>query len=325
MCSLRPQAGPSLLVQEVCDFLRNLGFQQCQADKCVYFADFEEKKVILAFYVDDGLILAEDDKTLSKVINELKHVFEVTVGDPGYYLGMEISKDPSDGSIFIHGTSYIDRLLKRFNLQDACTISTPADPHVVLVRPAKETDANSENNVPYREAIGSLIFAAVTTRPDIMFAVSVLSRFLTNFNNSHWNAAKRVFKYLKATRTHGIKYVRNDKNETLIGYSDADYANDPDTRRSMNGYVFLMSAGPVTWCCQCQKSVALSTTEAEYVAASNASREVLWLRQLISEIDEISDSGTVLCVDNQSAIKLIKNPVFHRRSKHIDVVYHFIR
>ena len=173
----------------------------------------------------------------------------VTVDDPGYYLGMEISKDRIDGSIFIHGTSYIDRLLKRSNLEDACTNSTPADPHVVLVQPARETDTNSENNVPYREAIGSLIFAAVFPRPDIMFAVSVLSRFLTKFNNSHWNAAKRVFKYLKATRTLGIKYVKDNQNEALIGYSDADYANDPDTRRSMNGYVFLMSGGPVTWTC----------------------------------------------------------------------------
>ena len=114
--------------------------------------NFEEKKVIIAFYVDDGLIFAKDNETLLKVINGLKHVFEVTVDDPGYYLGMEISKDPIDGSIFIHGTSYIDRLLKRFNLEDACTNSTPADPHVVLVQPTRETDTNSEKNVPYREA-----------------------------------------------------------------------------------------------------------------------------------------------------------------------------
>jgi len=119
------------------------------------------------------------------VLNELKRVFEITVNEPEYYLGMEIKQDKKDGSIFIHGTSYIDRLLKKFNMEDAKTISIPADPHVILTRNSETEEINLEEKVPYREAIGALMFAALTTRPDIMFAVNLLSRFQTNFNSNH--------------------------------------------------------------------------------------------------------------------------------------------
>lgn len=133
-----------------------------------------------------------------------------------------------------------------------------------------------------------------------------------------------MLRYLKETRDFGILYSKDYENTTLIGYSDADYANDRETRRSTTGYVFLICGGPVTWACQRQKSVSLSTTEAEYVAASNATREAVWLRQLLLEVGK-EVNATTLCVDNQSAIKLIKNPVFHKKSKHIDVSYHFVR
>lgn len=129
---------------------------------------------------------------------------------------------------------------------------------------------------------------------------------------------------MKETRDFGILYSKDYKDEKLVGYSDADYVNDRETRCSTTGYVFLMCGGPITWACQRQKSASLSTTEAEYVAASNATREAVWLKQLLTEIGEEQTNGTTLYIDNQSTIK-IQIPVFHKRSKHIDVAYHFVR
>lgn len=299
-------------------FLQDLGFQQCQADRCVYVGRFENQMVLIAVYVDDGIVLAEDDKIIMRIINEIEQAFQVTVGKLEYFLGMEIKRDEENGSIFIHGTSYIDRLIKKFNMEDAKPKSIPADPNVILTyNVEKEEKDFQEENIPYREAIGSLMFAALTTRPDIMYVTNLLSRFQTNYNRNHWKALKCIIRYLKETRDFGILYNKQHDSRQLIGYSDADYANDRDTRRSTTGYVFMMCGGPITWTCQRQKSVSLSTTEAEYIAGSNASRETVWLRQLLLEIGHEQTDATTLYIDNQSTIKLIQNPVFHKRSKHI--------
>ena len=125
--------------------------------------------------------------------------------------------------------------------------------------------------------------------------------------------------------TLGIKYQRSGDNIILKGYSDADYAGDTETRRSTTGYIFMISGGAVSWTSQRQSTTSLSTTEAEYVAASTACRELVWLRQLLCDVDCRCDQPSVLLVDNQSAIRLIKNPEFHKRTKRIDFQYHFIR
>ena len=169
-----------------------------------------------------------------------------------------------------------------------------------------------------------LMFAAIVSRPDIMHAVGVVSRFLENHTNMHWNAVKRIIKYLNGTINYSIKY-ESSCSYNLVGYADADYAGDSQTRRSTTGYIFKLCNGPVTWASKLQRSVALSTTEAEYVAASNATKECIWLQQLLSDIKEDISKPTTVFIDNQSAIRLIKNPEFHSRTKHIDVSFHFVR
>lgn len=305
------------------DSLKRLGFQQCQADRCAYVGIFQGQTVVIGIYVDNGLIFAQNKETAMKIIDQLKQVFEITVSESGYFLGMGIMQDEKDGSIFIHGTSYIDRLIKKFNMEDAKIKSVPADPHVKLT--SNHENKEDLKNIPYRELVGSLMFVALTTRPDIMFAVNFLSRFQTNYNRNHWNQLKQIIRYLKGTKDLGILYSKNCSNAELIGFSDSDHANDPETARSTTGYVFLMSGGPITWACRRQESVSLSTTEAEYVAASLAAREAVWLRHLLLEIGEEQVHATTLCIDNRSAIKLVQNPIFHKRTKHIKVAYHFIR
>ncbi|XP_033230350.1 secreted RxLR effector protein 161-like [Belonocnema kinseyi] len=169
------------------------------------------------------------------------------------------------------------------------------------------------------------MFLAIVSCPDIAYAVNVVSRYLSEYTESHWQAVKRILRYLIGTADFGIMYKSCGSKLELRGYSDADYAGDVVMRRSTTGYVFMLAGGPITWSSQRQKLVTLSTTETEYFAAATATKEAVWLRKLLDDIGFQAAGASALFVDNQSAIKLIKNPEFHKRTKHIDVRYHFIR
>ena len=168
------------------------------------------------------------------------------------------------------------------------------------------------------------MYLAVSTRPDIAFAVNSLARFNSNPQKDHWTALKRVLRYLKGTINIGILYKQDDSDK-CIGYSDADWAGDTSDRKSTSGYIFMFSGGPISWNSKKQKCVALSTAEAEYVALSGAAQECFWLRQLEKELGCSSEGPTLLFEDNQSAIAMAKNPQFHGRAKHIDIRHHFVR
>ncbi|KAF8777457.1 Retrovirus-related Pol polyprotein like [Argiope bruennichi] len=177
--------------------------------------------------------------------------------------------------------------------------------------------------VPYRQAVGSLMYLATATRPDLAYAISIVSENLENHRTSDWCAVKRIFKYLRGTVDFGLLYQAKCHPNKLEVYSDADYAGDLKTRRSRTGMVSKFSCGALSWMSQKQKSVVLSTTEAEYVAANESAKELIWLKHLLSDITNLETPS--LLVDNASAVKLAKNPEYHKRSKHIDVRYHFVR
>ncbi|UYV83387.1 K02A2.6-like [Cordylochernes scorpioides] len=181
------------------------------------------------------------------------------------------------------------------------------------------------NKIPYRQTIGSLMYLMTGTRPDIAYAVSRVSQFMNNPGPSHWTAVKKIFGYLKATKNIGICFGGGSCTTSLIGFSDADFAGDLDTRKSTTGYVFLLNNGPISWCSQKQNCVSLSTTESEYIAASKATKETIWLRQLLRELYQEQAKPTTIFCDNQSCIRLVHNPEYHKRTKHIDISYHFIR
>ena len=172
--------------------------------------------------------------------------------------------------------------------------------------------------------MASLIYLCPTTRPDLSYAVNVLSRYMDKFDRRYWNAAKRMLQYLKRTVNFEIAF-KSSGSFVLNGYCDSDSVGDRQTRKSTSGYVFQICNGPVSRCAQRQSIVTLSSTEAEYVATSTAAREAVWLRQLLKDIGHPCASATMLNIDNQSAMQIIKNPTFHRRTKHIDVQHHFIR
>lgn len=270
-------------------------------------------KCYLCLYVDDGLLFCKDESALKHVADELKTEFEIKISNNiRTFVGMQI--EILSNGIFIHQTKYVDKLLSKFNMTDTSPNSVPVDPHVKL----QKGESEPEKDIPYREAVGCLMHLAVVSRPEIMFAVSLVSRFLTCYNNTHWNAVKKIFKYLKDTKNYGLYYTATSSSQPLdvIGYSDADYANDLDTRRSFTGYVFIKNSAAVTWSSQRQQTVALSTTEAEFMAACAATKEAMWIKQFLCSVGNYSQDTLCLHLDNQSAISVIKNINFHKRCKH---------
>ena len=176
--------------------------------------------------------------------------------------------------------------------------------------------------VPYRQAIGSLMWTAVATRPDIAFAVSLLSQFLENPSQIHWNAVKRVFQYLKGTKDSKLTLGNNHKG--LIGYTDADWASQ-DHRHLISGYIYQINGGSISWSCQKQTIVALSSTEAEFIALTHATKEALWLQHFIMEIFQPLEFLIKIHSDNQSAIAIAYGNQQHARTKHFNIRLYFIR
>jgi hypothetical protein len=198
--------------------------------------------------------------------------------------------------------------------------------HLTKFMESTEDDALERELLFYRSAVGSLLYLAVGTRPDISAAVGVVSRFMENPSGQHWKAVKKIFRYLKGTADHALCLGGDTSGAVVLsGYCDADWAGDHDDRHSTTGYAFSLGSGSISWSSKRQKTVALSTTEAEYMAVSAASREAVWLRQLLGELGCFQERPTVLFNDNQGCIKLSKNPVFHTNSKHIDVQHHYVR
>ena len=188
--------------------------------------------------------------------------------------------------------------------------------------PQSDSERAEMAKIPYASACGSLMYAMVATRPDIAFAVGVISRYMANPGKKHWDAVKGVMRYLKGTKEMCICFGKHDA--IVHGYTDSDYAGHPDNRKSTTGYVFTFTGGAISWISRVQGCIALSTTEAEYVAAAEACKEALWLARLVADLGFPGDVPFLHC-DSQSAIQLARNPVFHAKTKHIDVKYHFIR
>ncbi|UYV67744.1 hypothetical protein LAZ67_5001856 [Cordylochernes scorpioides] len=306
------------------NFLYSHNFKTSDADPCIFIGTHNDSNVILALYVDDGIILSKDKEAIAIIMDELEHAFEITSGSVNFFVGLQIEQTEDRASIFIHQSSYIDKILSKFNMADCIPASVPMDPSVILTKQDCPTPEQKEKmpKFPFREAVGSLMFASCVSRPDITYAVSQVSKFLEYPGPAHCTTVKNIFRYLKGTPHMGILFTGQDQ---LVGYSDSDFARDVDSRKSTTGYAFMMNGGTVSWASQRQPIIALSTTESEYIAACSAAKELIWIRRLLQGIGCDITKETELYIDNQAAIKLVENPVFHKRTKHIDVRYHFIR
>jgi hypothetical protein len=297
--------------------LDTMGFKPSAADPAL-FTKSETTAVHLLTYVDDILVVTADTEALAETKTQLLHTFEGRdLGPATFYLGMDIHRDRPARTISLGQSRLTADLLEKYGMAECKPLSVPLSPAAKLTKDGEPLDTTAYG---YAQLIGSLMYLSVCTRPDIAQAVGALARYMASPTAAHWQAAKGVLRYIAGTPGFGITFSGLD----LAAYCDADYAGDLDSRRSTTGYVFTLGGGAISWSSRLQPTVAASTTEAEYMAAAYAIKEGLWLRTLLSEIGVDTDSITIFA-DNQSAIKLLKNPVFSMRSKHIDVIYHFAR
>ena len=304
-------------------FLSTYDFKQLKTDQCVFVGNFLNYEVYLAIYVDDGLLMSKSQSAINELINILQQMFNITVQINKsiiQFVGLQIEQDINEGTVAIHQKVYTKKVLEKFKMTDVKPLKIPAEPGNPL---SSGNNININNVIPYREAVGSLIFLASTSRPDITFAVNQVSRFFNSWTDEHWQAVKRIFRYLVHTINYKIIYSKTEKIK-VEGYTDADYAGCLDTRKSTSGYVFLLANSPITWKSQKQNVVAQSTTEAEYLALALGVKEALWLKHFLGEL-RIGIPPIKIGVDNQSAIKLTQAQQLHNRTKHIDIKVHFVR
>ena len=304
--------------QELKQFMAQAGFVQSNADPCV-FIRLDEHTTIVAVYVDDLILITDAMEVMLETKGLLsKHFKMKDMNQLHYCLGVNIVH--RQNCVWLHQQQYITQMLRKFGLEDANTVSTPADCNVKLVKDdhvSKPTDP-----VEYQSMVGSLLYIAMGTRPDIAQAVGAVSKFCSNPTEAHKTAVKRIFRYLKKTRNLALKYFKDERPVT--GFSDADWGGDPDDRHSTTGNVFMLAGGAVSWLSKKQAVVALSTSEAEYIALSLAVQEALWFRKLFTDLQMAAKPITIM-EDNQGAIALTQNPIAHSRTKHIDIRFHFIR
>jgi transposase InsO family protein len=308
--------------------MTGFSYQRVAVDHCIYTRTTDKGTSFVAIHVDDMLASASSEQEMDTLKEDLQSVFEIKdLGDVHWLLGVAITRDRQKHTVSLSQAAYVDTIISRFKMEKAYPVSTPLEPGTRLsisMSPTTEKEKAKMAKKPYQMIIGSLMYAAITTRPDIIFAVQQLSQFSSNPGRQHWRAAKRVVRYLKGTRDYSL-VLGGKENIRLTGYTDADWANDPDRRRSISGYLFTLGGGVISWSSRKQQTVATSSCEAEYMAASHCTKEALWLRNLLKQLDMAQTNPTKLYCDNEGAISLTKDASFHSRSKHIDVAHHFVR
>lgn len=278
-----------------------------------------EEMLIVCIYVDD-IIYTGSSKKLTENFKELM-MKEFEMSDLGllhYFLGLEVHQTKQ--GIFISQGKYVYDLLKKFRMSNCNATSTPMNANERLTNEDGSGRADAE---VFRSIVGGLIYLT-HTRPDIVFAVSLISRFMHSPTRHHLGVAKRILRYVRGTMNYGIWYYPVT-NFSLIGFTDSDWAGSLQDRKSTTGYIFNIGCGAICWSSKKQETVALSSAEAEYVAAASTTCQAVWMRRILEDLHQSQSSATELFCDNKASILMAKNPVFHGRTKHIEIKHHFIR
>ena len=305
--------------QKVKKFVTSIRFRQSTADPGVFIND---RGIIIALYVDDILIFGKDTKDIESTKDQLKSFHPMKdLGLAQKVLGIRITQTKS--SIRLDQELYARSILEEFRMTELAPRGTPLDPSTNLDDVSMKLSRDLHDK--FRKIIGRLTYLAGGTRPDIQFSVNRLSQHFADPREVHLKASKHLLRYIKGTITYRITYSAKGSVGTraLIGYSDSAYGN-ATKERSTSAYVFMLANGPVSWCSRKQPITAMSTTEAEYIAAAEAAKQAIWIRHFLTAISKHPKQPTQLGIDNQGALTLSSNPVNHLRSKHIRIRYHAI-
>jgi transposase InsO family protein len=295
------------------------GFIQSKADPCLFYIRQRDKYLYIAIYVDDIITVGNDDELREDIFKKLKENIKIQdLGDAHWVLSMEIIYH-SQG-ISISQSKYIQETLEKFNMSECKPVTTPIE----SIHIEESSEIDNEEKAKYRSIVGSLMYIAVISRPDIQFAVNFAARSNQNPKRANMVHVKRILRYLKGTHNLSITYYR-EEDDKLKGYCDASWGSEPQDRKSTSGYIFTLAGGPITWYSKKQSCIALSSTAAEYIALSKAVEEAIYLRTLLSELQWDQESATDIYQDNNGSRFMATNEANTKTSKHIEIRYHYSR
>ena len=322
---------PRLWGEMLAKVLYGMGFSKTYSDSSLFILDRDNIKIIVPVFVNDIILASKSKDKLDDFVIELgKHFKLRDLGDTTYLLGVEITRNRREKKLFISQQQYILNKLDDFGMSDCKPVGTPMIPSQKLTLdqcPKTEEDKAQMENIPYIKAVGSLMYLATMTRPDIAFTVGVLARFNSNPGPAHWKAVKHLFCYLKGTTDIRLEYSPDASigPQIFVTYSDTNHGGNKDNGKSTTGYMVKSGSGVVTWHSKLQPVVTQSTTKAEFIAAGAAGAEILWVQNLLKELRYTPKAPSKLCVDNQSAISVAKNPKHHGQMKHLNLCFYWLR
>ena len=300
--------------------LLSLGFIKSDFEQSLYLKRSDGEMLIVGVYVDDLIVTGSRSDVIETFKTEMAQEFDMSnLGLLSSYLGIEVKL--GEKFIFLSQTGYAQKILQHAKLGECNAAATPLEARLKFTNGEGRSPVDSTT---YLSLIGSLRYLT-NTRLDLLFSVGILSRYMEHPSIEHYTAVKQILRYIKGTENFGLLYKKGDMSGELVGFSDSDFAGDCHDRKSTSGYIFFFAGMAVSWSSQKQSIVALSSCEAEYIAATSATCQAIWMYRLISELTSNGVSTARLMADNQSAITLSKNTGHHNRSKHIDTRYHFIR
>jgi hypothetical protein len=294
------------------------GFSRSQNEPTLYTkTDQHSKLLIVCLYVDD--IIYIENLELTNFKHAMQSEFEMTnLGIIKYFWGIQV--DQSTKGIFVYQKKYATDIIKRFCLEECNPAETPIPLGTKL---SKKDEGPTVDPTLYKSLVGILLYLTATW-PDIMYAAGLVSRYMESPKDSHWKMAKRILRYVAGTLNFGLWYTKSD-HHYLSGYTDSDFAGSLDDRKSTSGHAFHLGMNLISWASKKQTILSISSAEAECVAATSASCQAVWLRRILKDMSHTEKDPTPIFCDNTSAISLSKNHVFHKKSKHIDTRFHFIR
>jgi len=301
--------------------LLQLGFKASKADTSLFYFSKGVITIFVLVYVDDIIVASSTEQAASALLSDLKGEFALKdLGELHYFLGIEVTK--VKGGIILSQDKYASDLLKKVGMAHCKPVNTPMVTHEKLSLHVG-TLLGENDATKYRSIVGALQYLTLT-RPDISFAVNKVCQFLHAPTTVHWEAVKRILRYIKQCTSLGLK-IHRSASTLVSGFSDADWAGCIDDRKSTGGFAIFLGGNLVSWSARKQPTVSRSSTEAEYKAIANATAEIMWIQILLREIGVKSPRAAKIWCDNLGATYLSSNPVFHARTKHIEVDYHFVR
>ena len=307
-------------------YLRRIGFKQSRVDVCLFYMNEDPRIAYIVVWVDDILLAANTIHLLQEIKNKLEDEFNMKdIGPISYFLGIEFKQTSND--ISMCQTYYLKNILRKFKMEDCKPRNTPCEVNLDVYRSNNDSLQEESLGGSYREIVGSLVYAMTCSRPDLAWVVTKLSQHLANPSPADWMTIRHVLRYIKATIDYKLVFKKSNEGLQISCYSDSDWASEKEDRRSTTGYAFTLNReGPViAWKSKKQHTVALSSCEAEYMALTHTTQELLFLAMLCRDFNINNKHPMTIRGDNQGSLDMVRNPVSNDRSKHIDIKHHFIR